>query len=335
MKEQITIKDISQKAGVAISTVSRVLNGKDRVSQKTREKVQKIIDEYGYVPSAAAVSVVRKKTNMVGVIIPEIRNPFYSAIIHGVDMVCRQKGYNVCMFSTGDEAATEEELVKTVVSPLVDGIIAVTATDGAVYSDRRKPVVFVDRQIDSSRFDNVIIDNRGGMYAACRHLIERGHRRIAYISGPMKYCNGYGRMEGFTSCMRAHELPVDERLVLHGDWFEQNGERAARQLLQEREQTGVTAILCSNNLICKGCYTALAEAGVQVGEELSLVGFDEHDFMHFATPKITYVARPTYEMGQLAGELLIQKMESGQQYLGEERVLPVELVEQQSVKELR
>ena len=171
--KQITIKDIAQKAGVAVSTVSRVLNGKDRVSPETRQRVQQIIDEYDYVQNAAAVSVVKRKTNMIGVIIPEIQNPFNASIVYGVDKVCKTRGYNICVFSTDDKVADEERLIRSVVSPLVDGIIAITCTDGRIYLGGRKPVVLVDRGLGADDFDEVVIDNMGGMHRACDYLIKK------------------------------------------------------------------------------------------------------------------------------------------------------------------
>ena len=333
--KQITIKDIAQKAGVAVSTVSRVLNGKDRVSPETRQRVQQIIDEYDYVQNAAAVSVVKRKTNMIGVIIPEIQNPFNASIVYGVDKVCKTRGYNICVFSTDDKVADEERLIRSVVSPLVDGIIAITCTDGRIYLGGRKPVVLVDRGLGADDFDEVVIDNMGGMHRACDYLIKKGHRKIAYISGPLEFTTGLGRLQGFRGCMEEHGIPIDEDNVYVGDWFVADGRRATQKILERNSAgAGVTAILCSNNLICKGCIEVLHEAKVAIGEDISLLGFDENDLVHYTTPKITYVARPTYEMGEKAAEMLLEKIASEKSYLGQKMVMRTRLIEQGSVKDL-
>ncbi|MFJ5717863.1 LacI family DNA-binding transcriptional regulator [Neobacillus sp. NPDC093127] len=306
MSADFSIKDIAKASGVSVSTVSRVLNGKDRVSENTRKQVLKVIEELNYVPSNVAVSMVKKETKMIAVIVPDIINPFYTAVIKGTEEYARSQGYFTLVFSTNDNKEEEEEFFKGFLSKIVDGIIIVPAsTDIDFYANFKKPIVLVDRYIEGSKYDGVVIDNFDGAYQATKHFIEKGHKDIAIISGPTEFNIGKDRFWGYERALKENHLNMNPNYIKKGDWFEDNGYHSTLQLLDLENPP--TAIFASNNLTCVGCIKALNDRKVEVGKEISLIGFDDNELANFVSPKITIIRRPTSEMGSTATRLLLER----------------------------
>ncbi|SES28001.1 LacI family DNA-binding transcriptional regulator [Salipaludibacillus aurantiacus] len=306
----ITIKDVAKNAEVSVSTVSRVLNGKDRVDPDTRKKVMEVIKSMNYVPNNLAVSMVKKKSNILGVVIPEIMNPFYAAVVKGAEEIAKKKGYVTLILITNDDAKEENNYYNTILTKYIDGIILIGShVDKAFYQKIKKPTVLVDRYFEDTGKQGVVIDNFSGTYQLTNHLIENGHRDIAIINGLMDYNDGVDRFEGFLCAMKDNQIETKDSYIKMGNWFEEDGYSHTKELLKQEDPP--TAIVACNNLICIGAIKAIREQGLEVGKDISLVGFDDHDLAAFNQPGITVVDRPTSVMGVRATEMLIEEIENG------------------------
>lgn len=334
-EKDITIKDVAKHANVSVATVSRVLNGLDRVSESTRKKVLKVIDELNFVPNTMAASMVKKKTNMLSVVVPEIQNPFYTAVIGGTVEVAKKAGFFTLVVSTNGDEAEEAEFFESFLSKNVDGIILIgTHKEAEFYRAIRKPTVLVDRYINNSGLDGVMIDNYRGAYEATRHFLEYGHERIAIIDGAHDFNDGKDRYWGYQQAMVEFGVTPDPKYHKQGSWLEESGYRSTVELMQS--ECPPTAIFAANNLICQGAIKALRDLKLEIGEDISLVGFDENELAQFVQPKVTVVRRPTHEMGTQAAEMLIQKIKEKDvdQSNPKKVVLDVELMKRGSVKKM-
>lgn len=334
-QSEVTIKDVAKRAGVSVSTVSRVLNGLDRVSEQTRKKVQKVIEELNYVPSSMAASMIRKQTNMLAVVVPVIQNPFYPAVIQGTFEVAKREGYHTFVIATNEDKEAEAGYIEGFLNKNVDGMILIGVhKDPEFYRSIRKPVVLVDRYIEHSGLDGVVIDNFRGAYEATIHLLENGHRRIAIIIGPQDFNDGKERYWGYRQALAEYGVKPEPMYHKQGNWFEDNGYRSTMELMQL--ECPPTAIFAANNLICQGTIKALRDLNITIGEDVSLVGFDENELAEFVRPRVTVVRRPMREMGTQAAELLIQNIKkkhiSGPN--PKKLTLGVELLKFDSVKNL-
>lgn len=334
-KSDITIKDIAKNANVSISTVSRVMNGLDRVSPDTRERVLKVIEEMNFIPNNVAVSMIKKQTKMIAIIVPEIINPFYTAVIHGVEEDAKKSGYFTIVVSTDDREEEERKFFSGVLSKNIDGIISVTACkDMSFYKYFQKPIVLVDRYIENCGFDGVVIDNFGGSYHAVKHIIGKGHKRIALINGPADFNNGRERLWGFEQALRDSCIPVNPEYIKQGDWFEENGYNSMRTLMALKDPP--TAVFLANNLICKGAIKAIYDMNLQIGKDISILGFDENELADFTNPKVTTVKRPMIEMGRVAIKILLEKISGQSQFAVPQKItLGTELLIRDSVSNLK
>ena len=334
MNADITIKDVARQANVSISTVSRVLNGLDRVSSKTRKKVLKVIEDMSYVPNNVAVSMVKKQTKMIVVMVPDIINPFYTSLIQGTEEVAKAMGYFTLVFSTNDDETEEREFFSGVLSKTVDGIITVSSSKTLdFYKSFSKPVVLVDRYIENCGLDGVVIDNFGGAYQAAKNLLEMGHKKIAIINGSLDFNIGKERLWGFEQALRDYKVPIISEYIKQGDWYEDNGYSSMVDLLKMSDPP--TAVFASNNLICVGAIKALYDLNIRIGEEISIVGFDENELAEFTRPKITVVNRPTFKMGKTAARMLLDKIKGNRESDASQKItLSTELITRGSVKKI-
>ena len=333
--KEITIKDVAKQANVSVATVSRVMNGRDRVSDATRKKILKIIDELNFVPNTMAASMVNKKTNMLSVVVPEIHNPFYTAVIGGMVEIAKNAGFFTLVVSTNDDEVEEAEFFESFLGKNVDGIILIgTHKDADFYRNIRKPTILVDRYINDCGHDGVLIDNFRGAYEATKHFVEYGHERIAIIDGAHDFNDGKDRYWGYHQAMHESKLTPDPKLHKQGSWLEEDGYRFTVELMKSEQPP--TAIFAANNVICTGAIKAIRDLNLLIGEDISLIGFDENELAQFVRPRVTVVGRPTREMGIQAAEMLIQKIKEPprEQTKLKKMILDVELMKFGSVKKL-
>ena len=305
-KKNMTIKDIAQRANVAISTVSRVLNNLDRVSDETRAKVNRAIQELGYVPNSLAASMVTGHTKVILLIVPDFVNSFYGAVIQGAEKYLRSYNYLTMVASTEDKKSTELSRILQTISYAVDGAIIVPPEGSAQdLTAFHKPIVLVDRSIPDSHCSTVTVDNFGGIYQLTKELLEAGHRNIGIIAGSTQLNIGRDRLDGYLQALQDYQAPVQKEYIMQGELYEEDGYRLMHALLQLDRPP--SAVVACNNLTCIGCVHAIQNAGLMIGQDISLVGFDDHQLASVLNPGITVIDRPTIEMGEKAATLLLEQ----------------------------
>ncbi|SDG75122.1 transcriptional regulator, LacI family [Thermoanaerobacter thermohydrosulfuricus] len=307
----VTIKDIAKLANVSITTVSRVINNKtEGVSEETRNRILQLVKELGYQPNAIARGLVTKKTKTVGLIIPDISNPFFPDIARGVEDSAHIYGYNVFLCNTDDNLEKESEYINALKEKYVDGIIFTSSSipKHEHITDLIKsgiPVVIMDRRIDSEDIYGVFLDNYEGGYIATKYLIDLGHKRIGCITGPLYISNAIERLEGYKRALVDNEIEVDNRLIFEGDYKINSGIIGAEKLLEHE----VTAIFASNDLMAYGAYKAIRSYGYKIPDDISVVGFDDIQLSQILEPQLTTIRQPAYDMGLTAARMLIKLIE--------------------------
>jgi len=329
-----TIEDVAKLANVSIATVSRVINRRGGVHSETEARIWAAIEELNYIPNALARSMVKKTTNTIGIIIPDVKNPFFPEVVSGIEQKAREKGYFTILCNTNESAETERELLQIFLERSVDGLIITTADEDGDHLqmaiDAKIPVVAVDRRVKRFEMDTVLVGNVDGAYQATRHLILQGHRRIAIICGPQNTTPGYERFVGYNRALEEYGIPLRQEYILEGDFKEASGAELTRRLYQLPERP--TAIFVSNNLMSMGCIRSLRELNWKLGEEVSFIGFDDVEIATFVTPQLTVVSRPMRKLGEVAFDLLYERMTN--QFNGPKRhcVLSPELNIRQSCR---
>jgi len=307
----VTIKDIAKLANVSITTVSRVINNKtEGVSEETRNRILQLVKELGYQPNAIARGLVTKKTKTVGLIIPDISNPFFPDIARGEEDSAHIYGYNVFLCNTDDNLEKESEYINALKEKYVDGIIFTSSSipKHEHITDLIKsgiPVVIMDRRIDSEDIYGVFLDNYEGGYIATKYLIDLGHKRIGCITGPLYISNAIERLEGYKRALVDNEIEVDNRLIFEGDYKINSGIIGAEKLLEHE----VTAIFASNDLMAYGAYKAIRSYGYKIPDDISVVGFDDIQLSQILEPQLTTIRQPAYDMGLAAARMLIKLVE--------------------------
>jgi LacI family transcriptional regulator len=302
-----TISDVARHAGVSPATVSRYLKG---VPVRAEGRVRDAIEALAFRPNAVARSLKSGATMTIGLVIPDVTNPFFAAVVKGVESVARGAGYTTSLFNTDESVDRESELVE-ILADRVDGLILAPVTEGDPVPERGRgrgvPIVFVDRDVPGSAFDAVLIDNHGGGRAAASHLLEAGHERVAIVSGPLASTPGRGRFEGFSEAVRAAGLELAHEYVQGGDFRTDGGYQAMLRLLGLAEPP--TGVFVANNLMTIGALRAVHDVGIRVPEQLSIVGFDDLDVSDLLAPPLTVVDRPMEEQGVLAMRLLLSRLD--------------------------
>ncbi len=311
LSQGVTLKDVAAHAQVSLATASRALNGGGYIGAQTKQRVEQAVRDLGYKPHAAARSLKLQRTGMIGLIITDIANPFYAQVAAGVLDSAQRLGYHVILSATDENAALEREYLDVLMETRVDGIVAVpTGHNVRAWQQVRAlgiQVVLVDREIaDLSGTDVVLVDNVKGAYAGTSHLIAFGHRRIAIMSGPTSTTTGRERLEGYYAALRDAHLPVAQDLVQIGTFKRQSGIEATHALLSLDQPP--TAIFASNNVLAESAMFVMRERGLAVSEDISLVMFDDVPWASLTMPALTVVAQPTYRLGVMAVEQLIQLM---------------------------
>ncbi|MEQ2129025.1 LacI family DNA-binding transcriptional regulator [Caldanaerobacter subterraneus KAk] len=309
----VTIKDIARLANVSVTTVSRVINNKpEGVSEETRQKILKLVKELGYQPNAIARGLVTKKTKTIGLIIPDISNPFFPDIARGVEDSAHIYGYNVFLCNTDDNLEKESEYIRALKEKYVDGIIFTSS----VPSDYQHimelvrdgvPIVMMDRRMESEEIYGVFIDNYEGGYLATKHLIDLGHRKIGCITGPLKVKNARERLEGYKRALLDNGIEVDERLIFEGDYKINSGIIGTEKLLNDNKD--ITAIFACNDLMAYGAYKTIRSYGYKIPDDISVVGFDDILLSQIMEPQLTTIRQPAYDMGLTAARMLIKLIE--------------------------
>jgi LacI family transcriptional regulator len=303
-----TIRDVAARAGVSLATVSRFLNG-GRVRQAGA--IGRAIDELDFHPSALARSLKSGTTRAIGVVVPDITNPFFAAVVKGIESVTRDDEYDLLLCNTDESVDRERRVVATLMAKKVDGLLMAPATEHAeppsYLVSTGVPTVFIDRRLAVGDFDSVLVDNEGGAALAARHLMSLGHERIAMVSGPLETTPGRGRYDGFVEAARAAGLELRAEYIALSDFREDGGYQSTLRLLAVQPQP--TAIFVANNLMSMGALRAIHDLGLRIPDDISFLGFDDLDLAELLDPPLTVIDRPMAEQGVLAMRLLLSRME--------------------------
>ncbi|WP_277586320.1 LacI family DNA-binding transcriptional regulator [Psychrobacillus antarcticus] len=310
---KLTIKDIAREAGVSITTVSRVLNNKEEgMSQKTREKVLRVMEEVNFQPNKLARGLVTKRSNMLGLIVPNISNPFFPELCRGAEDEANKRNYSLIICNSDDQSQKEENYLRLLQEQQVDGILLssknrLSKTSKNQLQSGKIPYVLFDRGEEASNQSGVFLDNERGGYLAGKHLTDLNHTQIACMTGPTEIQNSQQRLLGFRRSLKEASVQLPQSFVLIGDFQMESAYRLAKEFLQNNT---VTAIFASNDLMACGIYQAAHELGIQIPDQLSIIGFDDIPLVTALIPKLTTIRQATYEMGRKAIELLINEIEN-------------------------
>ncbi len=326
-----TIKDVARQAGVSIATVSRILNGSAGVSPALTERVQQAVDALGYQPNAVARALKVKESHSIGLIIPDIENPFFPALVRGVEDMARSHDYAVILCNSDGVGSEEERYIRLLHGKQVDGVIftggANSDSSMELLSSLPIPTVSLDRQSKRVHMSSVVVDNVYGAALAVRHLVELGGRRIAFIGGSPQLSVAAERFKGYGQVLAEYGLPLDEGLILHGDFTYDSGYQNAWLLLEKERK--FDAVFAANDMIAIGVIECLAARGIRVPQDVRVAGYDDIRLAGWYKPALTTVRQPVYEMGQEAVRLLLHLLGSPTQDMVEKRFRP-ELIVRQS-----
>jgi DNA-binding LacI/PurR family transcriptional regulator len=332
------IKDVAEKAGVSISTVSNVINGTKYVSEELKQKIQKAIDELRYEVDPLARSLKSKRTMTIGVVITNINRIFFPQVLSGIQEHAARNGYSLNFCTTNDSFEAEKKYVQMLESSQVDGIILDSVADTgredyfrylSKLGNARKtiPVVSIERRMDSYGIDSVAVNNLQGGSLAVRHLADCGCTRIAHISGPLGSCMAQDRLNGYKSELEKLGLKLDDEMVMEGDYSPLSGYHAMRKLLS----AGVAAdgVFAANDQMAIGAIKAIRENGLRIPEDIRVIGFDNTFVASIVEPALSTVNVPRYKMGDMAVEMLIRRIEGPSAETGCCE-LPINLIVRQS-----
>jgi LacI family transcriptional regulator len=305
-----SIYDVARESRVSVFTVSAVVNNKSHVGKKLRERVEAAIQKLNYRPNLIARSLAKRRTHTIGMIVPDIGNPFFPMVVRGAEDAAQKRGYNLLLCNSDDQLDKEENAVELLLSKRVDGILLTKAAEEfrpslwQMIKEVNIPFVLVMRTYPQLTNDAVITDDYQGAYDAVCHLARAGRRRIGLISGPLKISNAQARWEGFRDALKAKELLYEPELVIEGDYRIESGSRAGHALLAHRPD----GIYVANHLMTIGLLKAAEEMGLSCPEDFGLVSFDDYPWLSIFRPRLTTVELPKLQLGSEAAELLIERI---------------------------
>jgi LacI family transcriptional regulator len=313
-KPRATLKDVAEAANVHISTASRALNPETQhtFTAEVVERVRKAARKLDYRAHAIASSLRTRRSNAIGVVIPDLLNPVFPPIILGIQETLNKEGYEITIASVGNDAARHAAVIEGMLSRQVDGLILATAMlkDPALTDliSRNIAVVMVNRRDDKSRAPSVVTDDERGIALAVEHLYSLGHRDIAHIAGPQTFSTGVTRLRGFVGAMAGKGLIVDPSRIVYADSYaREGGSRAAVQLLAHK--TRPTALVAANDLLALGCYDVLKSMGMHCPADLSITGYNDMPLVDMVSPPLTTIRIQHHQIGTEAAKLLLRRFE--------------------------
>ncbi len=309
-----TIYDVAKKANVSISTVSKVLNNTGSISEKTKKKIWDVIDELQYQPSL--VLSAKKALKTIGVLIPDISNPFMAEVTRAIEDSGRKKGFSVIICSTDNDSTKEEEYISMLKQKYVDGIIVATGLKNSrgirelIESDM--PVVMLSRDVPYLPVDTVVVDDFQGGYEAAVHLVQLGHRKVAMIAENINIPSIKKRIDGFKEGLQISGIPIEDTPILYSSLNLNECKEVCLDLLKDKENRP-TAIFVSTEMLAFGVLQAARTLKIQVPNQLSLIGFDNSILAKLCDPQLTTIAQPIEEMGAKVIELLVNEITNNQE----------------------
>ena len=328
----VTLKDIARAAGVSHSTVSRALSNSPLISAETKARIRRLADEMGYAPSAIGRGLVTRRTGTIGLVVTTIADPFIAEVVQGIEETALSCQYNTILCNSNSEPDRELKTVRALREKRVDAIIVTSSRLGSLYLSHLRsvgvPIVLINNQGQGDYIHSVRIDDLHGGQLAGRYLLDLGHRRIAYIGGPIWARASGLRLAGCRRALGSEGVELPQELVLVGNGRADGGVEAAKELLHR--DLAVSAVFCYNDMTAVGVISALQRAGLRIPQDLSVIGYDDVAIARYLWPPLTTIAQPKYVLGKRAMEMALALMQ------GEEEVpdvvLPPSLVERESCR---
>ena len=328
-----TLIDVAREAGVSPSTVSRILNGTARVSDAKRDAVLAAIKRTNFAPNQMAQALKKGRSMTIGIVVQDISSPFFDETLRGVDDGLKDTGFTSVIVSGHWNAQEESDRIRLLLARKVDGIILLSgriSDDTILQFANHRPIVSTGRSLHTKNAIGFKIDNEYGAHLAVRHLIELGHRRIAFVSGPANHTDAMERLAGYRRALMEADIPLDQNLIAEGNFHEASGLMAVNRLFETQQQ--FTAVFAANDLSAYGVRLGLYRKGVRVPDDISLVGFDDLPGSAFTAPPLTTVHQPIYDLGRTATTALLGLI-NGETASGD--VAPVELVVRETTRRVR
>ncbi|MDF2613339.1 MAG: LacI family transcriptional regulator [Clostridia bacterium] len=320
-----TIKDIAQQAHVSVGTVSKILNKKDgHISDETRQKVMAVAKQLNYTPNTLARSLVTKQTKTIGLILPDISNPFFPELARGAEDKASELGYSIMYCNTDDDVKKEDKYIQMLTEKMADGIIITQSVARKMTSERlqlaRTPIILIDRDAEGEGVGGkVLVDNLMGAYEAIKHLLIKGYRNIVFVAGPLTSNTTKARLEGYKRALDEFKVPFNKDYILEGQYKSEWGFKAVNQLFEKK--LNFDAVFCGNDVIAISVVKALKDAGKLIPEDVAVIGYDDIHMASLIEPPLTTVRQPIYEMGYRAVEMLVDIIENPNQDIKERRIL--------------
>ncbi len=306
-----TIRDVAKRAGVSHMTVSRVINNNPKVLEATREKVLKVIEEMDFKPDALARAFASKKSYLLGLVVADVRNPFYSEMSRGIEDKALEMNYSVICCSSDEATQRTESCVENLLKAGVDGIIFTSVRQKEPVVEKliqqKFPVVLLNRTMKNASCHSVTCNNSLGAYQIASHLIQNGYKKIAMITGQSYFSTSSERVDGYLKALREHNLQENSDYIIYTSFTSEGGYEGALKLLEMQEKPD--AIMCGNDFIAMGVMDALAEAKLSIPNDIAITGFDDTSFSALTQIALTTVSQQKYEMGNLGVQILIDTIE--------------------------
>lgn len=329
----ITIKDIATALNIHHSTVSRALNNHSDINKRTKIRVKQMAEKLGYHPNLFARNLKTRKTNIIGVIVPEIKHFFFASIISGIEEVAHREGYALLLSQSNESYEREVINTNALVSNRVAGLlvsISQTTKDGSHFKELQKQginLVFFDRVMPNFNTSTVVVDDYNGAYIITEFLIKKGYKRIAHIGGKRGFAISDLRFKGYSDALKKHKISVDKGLVYFGGFQEKDGIEGMKYLFEAVNKAD--AVFAVNDPVAMGAYEIIKNEGLKIPEDIAVVGFSNNPITALVNPPLTTMKQPAYEMGKEAAELLFKQIKNKTNKV-EEKVLDTYLIERSS-----
>jgi LacI family transcriptional regulator len=336
-RRRATIRDVAKAAGLSPATVSRFLNGKIRLPPRSSQRIRDAIRELQYQPNATARNLSLGQTELLGLIVPNVSNPFFATIAEAAEEAAFQAGFGVLLCNARDDAERELRYLSLLARSQVDGVLLLTNSDAAAHAELSSTVnasgnvVILDEDIEDVQAPKLFVENEGGARMATEHLWAMGHRRIAHIGGPVGLYSAERRLGGYLATLHEQGLDPEPELVIRGPYTREFGASAFAQV----RDADASAVFCASDFVAMGLLEAAHEHGVRVPEDLSVVGFDDSAFVDMLQPAMTTVRQPAERLGAEGMTMLIDLVRGESSAAVSPTLLPVELVIRDSVAPYR
>lgn len=306
----VTIKDISKKAGVSYATVSRALNNLPEVNEDTKKRIIKIANEMGYQPNAIAQGLVKSETKTIGLMIPDITNPFFPEVAIGVEEAASKAGYTVFLINTNWDEERELNSFKVLFQKQIDGLIIAPSSENVSHLEKilnkEFKITFIGRNLDYKGSTSIIINNVIGSWMAVKHLINKGHKNIAFLGGQKELSMNQERLKGYKNALKDYGLEINEELIKFDNLKREGGYHLTRRLIESGLK--FSAVVTANDLLALGAIQAIKENGLSIPSDVAVIGFDDIELASLPEIQLSTVAQPKYEMGRLAFETLLKQI---------------------------